>query len=226
MNTIFKFEENTIRTFIINEEVLFVGVDIARALGYKDASTAVKDKCDDGKHYSYKDIKFSLGDSPIPEINNQGVTLIPESDVYSLVFSSSLPNAKAFKSWLTKEVIPQIRKTGSYAMKPMTQLEIAKLSLEKLIELEERTVKNEEAIAKITAKQTAFEEGLSYFTVLGYGAYKGITIDLSTAQKIGREAAKLSKEKGVPIDRTKDARFGMVNNYHERVLDEVVSGML
>lgn len=226
MNNLFKFEETVIRTFTMDGDVLFVGVDVARALGYKDASTAVKDKCEDGRHYSYKEIKSSLGDLPIPEINNQGITLIPESDVYSLVFGSSLPNAKTFKSWLTKEVIPQIRKTGSYSVKPMSQLEIARMSLERLIEQEKKLIEHEDRLKRVESKQTAFEEGLSYFTVLGYAAYRGITVDLSMAQKIGKDASRLSKEKDVPIDRTKDARFGMVNSYHEKILDEIIASML
>lgn len=116
---------------------------------------------------------------------------------------------------------------------PKSMAEIALMHCQLLVKLEqeqkiinEKQASLEHAVKKITAKQTAFEEGLSYFTVLGYAAYRGITVDLSMAQKIGKEASRLSKEKDMPIDRTKDARFGMVNSYHEKILDEIIASML
>lgn len=112
---------------------------------------------------------------------------------------------------------------ASKQSRSMTALEVIQVQTQILIDQEKRITANEEAIKKITAKQVAFEEGLSYFTIVGYAAYKGFTVDLSMAKSLGKKASKLSASKGVPVDRTKDPRFGMVNSYHERILDEVVN---
>lgn len=92
--------------------------------------------------------------------------------------------------------------------------------------LERKQLEQEDRIKRVESKQQAFEEGFSYFSVLGYGVHKGITFDLGTAQQIGKQAATLSRDKELPIDRVKDPRFGYVNAYHESVLDEIVAHMI
>ena len=100
-------------------EPLFVARDVAAALGYYDAGQAVRQHCDDAKSLK------SLGVSNQRPQQNQALSgldpqtkLIPESDVYGLIFGSKLESAKRFKQWVTKEVIPSIRKHGSYSAKP------------------------------------------------------------------------------------------------------------
>lgn len=95
-----------IRTLEVNNQPYFVGNDIALALGYAKPRNAIL------QHVDNEDaLKRGIPD-------NQGfmqdTTLINESGVYSLVFGSKLPTAKAFKRWVTSEVLPAIRKTGGY----------------------------------------------------------------------------------------------------------------
>ena len=68
-------------------------------------------------------------------------------------------------------------------------------------------------------KQSAFEDGAGYFTVIGYGAMHGIKIDHATAIRVGRRAGELSKRDGIPVGKVRDVRFGQVNSYHESMLD-------
>lgn len=104
---IFKNEEfGQIRTVEINNQIWFVGRDIATALGYADARKAVTSHTDEDDRTNHP-ITDSLG-------RNQDTTIINESGLYSLVLSSGLPNAKKFKKWITGEVIPSIRKNGGY----------------------------------------------------------------------------------------------------------------
>ena len=110
--TIFRNEQfGEIRTITKGNEPWFVGKDIAEALGYVDTKSALSD------HVDAEDKKILKG-GDLPLLNfaipNRGLTFINESGVYSLVFSSKLPQAKAFKRWVTSEVLPAIRKTGSY----------------------------------------------------------------------------------------------------------------
>lgn len=106
-----------VRTVEKDGNIWFVGKDVAEALGYARTADAVKAHIDaDDK---------GVCDLPTPG-GRQEATIINESGLYSLVLSSKLPSAKAFKRWITSEVIPSIRKTGSYnkpSKQPTTQQE-------------------------------------------------------------------------------------------------------
>lgn len=120
---LFNFENNQVRTLLINNEPWFVGKDVADILGYQNSSRDINRHVDEEDRQNYQN-----GTS---EINNRGMTIINESGLYSLVLSSKLPNAKKFKHWVTSEVLPQIRKTGSYATPQLTGEElIAKALIE------------------------------------------------------------------------------------------------
>ena len=101
-------EFGEVRTIEENGDILFCGSDVAKALGYTNPSKAINDHCrgDLTKRYPIVD---ALG-------RTQGAIFIPESDLYRLVFSSKLPTAEKFTDWVTKEVLPSIRKTGGYAL--------------------------------------------------------------------------------------------------------------
>ncbi len=114
MNTlqIFNNEEfGSIRTLVIDGEPWFVGRDVALALGYGNTKDALI------KHVEKED-KHTLLRSQIAtlEIPNRGLTVINESGLYCLILSSKLPSAKKFKRWITHEVLPAIRQTGSYTL--------------------------------------------------------------------------------------------------------------
>lgn len=121
-------EFGRVRTAEINGEPYFVGKDVADILGYTNPRKAIIDHVDDeDKGVTKCDTLGGI----------QEVTVINESGVYSLIFSSKLPGAKRFKRWVTSEVLPSIRKTGGYDTK---QSEINKTIFEMLGQLTE-TVK-------------------------------------------------------------------------------------
>lgn len=108
---IFNSEEfGDIRTVTIENEPWFVGKDVATALGYSNPQKAVRD------HISEEDRGVNEMDTPS---GRQNLAVINESGLYALIFGSKLESAKRFKHWVTSEVLPAIRKTGSY-QKPMT----------------------------------------------------------------------------------------------------------
>ena len=88
-----------------NGEVLFVGKDVAKALGYAKPENAI------AVHVDKEDKTSTLIQGSGSNYKSKAV-LINESGLYSLILSSKLPQAKAFKRWVTAEVLPQIRKTG------------------------------------------------------------------------------------------------------------------
>ena len=88
-------------------EVFFVGKDVATTLGYSKSRNAL------AAHVDEEDKTTALIQGPGSNYKSKAV-LINESGLYSLILSSKLPQAKAFKRWVTSEVLPQIRKTGGY----------------------------------------------------------------------------------------------------------------
>lgn len=110
--TVFENEEfGSVRTLSMDGDPWFVGKDVATALGYKEPTKAAREKVEP------EDRGMSKMDTPRGE---QEVVIINESGLYSLILSSKLPNAKRFKRWVTSEVLPAIRKTGTYSSKPET----------------------------------------------------------------------------------------------------------
>lgn len=111
MNELTVFNNNefgNIRTLNMNGDPWFVGKDVAEKLGYLNSRKAIIDHVDKEDKTDGVTIRDALG-------REQNPILINESGLYSLILSSKLPSAKAFKRWIISEVIPAIRKTGSYS---------------------------------------------------------------------------------------------------------------
>lgn len=109
---IFESEEfGRIRSVTIDEEPWLVGKDVATALGYERTADAIR------QHVDPED--RGVGEIQTPG-GKQNVVVINESGLYALIFGSKLESAKRFKHWVTSEVLPTLRKTGSYHMEPET----------------------------------------------------------------------------------------------------------
>lgn len=118
---IFKNNEfGDIRVAIINNEPWFVGRDIATSLGYKEPSNAVRRLVDkeDRMIFQLTDNQWGWIYTPSDNQPIKEIGIINESGLYTLVLSSKLESAKRFKRWVTSEVLPSIRKTGSYSIMP------------------------------------------------------------------------------------------------------------
>ncbi len=130
-------EFGQIRSLMLDDEVWFIGKDITLALGYSNDRKALQDNVDaDDRRLIQKSLCGTL------EIPNRGITAINESGLYSLVLRSKLPNAKKFKKWVTSEVLPSIRKNGSY-QKPLSQQEMMRIQLGMIDDVSDRVTKLE-----------------------------------------------------------------------------------
>ena len=135
---IFNSEEfGEIRTVTIDNEIYFVGKDVAEALGYSNTRDALSTHVADEDKNT---VVISDG-----KRGNPNQTAINESGLYALIFGSKLESAKRFKHWVTSEVLPTIRKTGGYR-KPMSTAEQIKLLALGNTELNERVTNVEEEI--------------------------------------------------------------------------------
>ena len=131
-------EFGTVRTLEEdNGVVLFCGADIAKALGHSNPSKALNDHCK-GVTKRYTPTKSG----------EQEMSFIPESDLYRLVFSSKLPTAEKFTDWVTSEVLPSIRKTGSYMMPKLSK------EMQALFLLDDRTQKQEQRLTALENTMT------------------------------------------------------------------------
>lgn len=124
-----------VRTLNIDEEPWFVGKDVAVALGYTNPRDAL------AKHVDGEDKNTVAICDGTP--GNPNTTIINESGLYSLVLSSKLPTAKAFKRWITHDVIPSIRKNGGYiaGQESMTAEEL----MAKALLVAKKTIEEKEA---------------------------------------------------------------------------------
>lgn len=140
----FNFEGQDLTIIMINNEPWFVGKEVAKILGYKDTNQAIRIHVDDD-------------DKLTRSFNGSGqrrqMAVVNESGLYSLILSSKLPSAKKFKKWVTSEVLPSIRKHGSYGSLPQTPEEQLMLTMQ----VANRTVKRVDNLEKDVEylKQTA-----------------------------------------------------------------------
>lgn len=159
----FNFEDLPVRTLTVDDEPYFVGNDVAQILGYEDYRGAINKKVD-----SEDKLRSQIDHAG----QKRSVTLINESGLYSLIFSSKLNSAKRFKRWVTSEVLPTIRKTGTYQVPsdPMQALELM-FEATKQTKEEIESVKADVIDLKDNQKLDAGEYGLVTKTIHQRVAY-------------------------------------------------------
>ncbi|WP_311048687.1 phage antirepressor, partial [Enterococcus faecium] len=153
MNTpqIFNFEQNEVRTILVNDEPYFVGKDVASVLGYSNTKDALS---------RHVDLEDKMGSRITTSGQSREMTIINESGLYSLILKSKLPSAKKFKRWVTSEVLPAIRKHGGYLTPE--KVEEALLNPDTIIQL--ATQLKEERTGRLIAEQkiAEYEPKISY----------------------------------------------------------------
>lgn len=191
--TVFQNEQfGAVRTVTQGGEPWFVGKDVAERLGYSNPRDALH------KHVDDEDKGVVKCDTPG---GRQDTAIINESGLYSLVLSSKLPEAKAFKRWITHEVIPAIRKHGAYATPEMIDKMLGDpdVMIRTLTALKEEREKNAALRAKAEEDKpkVLFAESVSA---------------AQTSILIG-ELAKLLKQNGVDMGQTRLFKWMRDNGY-------------
>lgn len=148
MNDVKIFENpefGRVRTTVIDGEPWFVAADVCHALDIGNPSDALNRLDDDER--TLVSIEGASNGKPVNGVNEPGL--------YSLVLGSRKPEAKAFKRWITHDVIPTIRKTGGYQVpqSPAEQMAQGILAAQKLLAERDATIaKQNEQIAVLTPK--------------------------------------------------------------------------
>lgn len=160
-------EFGEIRTIEIDGKPYFVGTEVAKALGYSNPRKAILDHC---KGVTKRDTPTSSG--------IQSMSYINEGDLYRLIMKSKLPSAEKFESWVMDEVLPTIRKTGSY-QKPLTTVEQIQVIATGFLDHEERLNRLENTMTIDYAQQESIRDLVSSVVIAHLGgkesnAYKEI----------------------------------------------------
>ena len=153
MNKLMKFENKQfgeIRMVEIDNTPYFIASDVAKSLGYKNSREAVKQHCRwVAKH-----------DIPHPQSKNKTlqVNIIPEGDMYRLITNSELENAEKFEKWVFDEVLPQIRKTGTYMTELKGQEKMFKLMRSEINEMVSMKIKEIEEKCSDYYRPSSFDK--------------------------------------------------------------------
>lgn len=157
---IFNNEEfGKIRTVTINNEPWFVSKDVATALGYSNSRDAIS------KHVFDDDKGVAKCDTPS---GRQEMSVINESGLYALIFGSKLDSAKRFKHWVTSEVLPSIRRSGSY-QKPLTPEQMMRIQLEMIDDVSGRVTKLENTMNIDYGQQRVLEKEVAAVVIESLG---------------------------------------------------------
>lgn len=148
-------EFGKIRTIEENGKVLFCAKDVAIALGYKDATNAIKQHC---RGVVKRHLTDSLG-------RDQITNFIPEGDVYRLAAKSELPGADKFESWIFDEVLPSIRRNGGYVAN-QDELSPEELMAKALMVAQKTLADREARLSALTVENQIMAPKAEYFDEL------------------------------------------------------------
>nr|DAP76741.1 MAG TPA: repressor domain protein [Caudoviricetes sp.] len=156
-------------------EPWFCGNDVAKALGYSNTRDAISKHCKN-KGVAKRDVGVVTGKKldGTDAIQNISMIYINESNLYRLVFGSKLESAEQFQDWVTEEVLPTLRKTGSYSIQttPIDTIVFSSDPLERCkaltLVLEEERAKKEKAITERAMMQEAFSRAIVSDKDVGY----------------------------------------------------------
>ena len=218
---IFKNENlGEIRVIFIDNEPLFMASDLCQVLEYKNGKDTINRLFDDGVVKCYP-IVDKLG-------REQNAKFLTESQMYKLIMRSNAKNAEAFQDWVCNEVLPSIRKTGSYSQKPLTQIEILQSSVAILAEQEKKISLLENKADDLYKEQLKVKHNINrllnndnYMTLIAFMNLNNIKQKGYHLPSLGKKAKKLSLEQGAFMGAVIDPRYGRINTYSTEILKQI-----
>lgn len=161
---VFTYADQQVRTVVIDGEPWFVAADVCRVLAHSNSRMAVASLDDDERGVSNVDTPGGI----------QQMTVINESGLYSLILRSRVAGAREFKRWVTREVLPAIRRTGQYGSAlPASFAEALELAAAQAREIEAKEAELEAARPKVEAYD-AFMDADGYYSMEAAAKILGI----------------------------------------------------
>lgn len=204
-----------IRTTGTSENPLFCLADLCSVLELRPND--VRQRLDDGV-VSTHPITDNLG-------RKQQANFVNEDGLYDVILDSRKPQAKAFRKWVTSEVLPSIRKTGSYSSKQLSQaemfLQLAQMNVENERKMKELEAKTKELQSELTEIKQRTTTDLKQSTIVAFITRNNIKLDVTKYGAMGRKATSICKRKGIEVTKINDVRWGKVSVYPDEILNEV-----
>lgn len=225
---VFNNELGQVRTLEIEGKIWFVATDVAKALGYTNPQKAIRDHCK-GVNQSFMRVSTATKVDGTTAYQDIMMNIIPEGDVYRLVGRSKLPSAEKFESWVFDEVLPSIRKTGTYSVVPKTYaealLEAGRLALElerkqEMIELQQETIEYQEPLVELAIKRISKDGCMSITDVT-----KTFCLKRGTLTKYAKEHGYIHK-KNVEVTVKGDEFFKVYDNGGFKALGVTEKGIV
>lgn len=220
---IFKNENFEIRVAVDETgEPLFCLSDVCKALGLTNASV-VKDAI----LSEFELDKLNLG-SFDTDYGVKEFTMITEPQLYFVLMRSDKPNAKPFRMFVNKEVLPSIRKTGSYTQKPLNSIDYLQMQLNLMKEQDRKIHELEDKTDEIHKEQLKAKHNINrllsndrYMTIIAFMNLYSISQKGHHIPSLGKKAKKLSIEQGAFMGAVIDPRYGRVNTYDVEILKQL-----
>ena len=219
MNDLMKFNygEEEVRTILVDDEPWFVAKDVCDILQHSNSRQAVIDMVDE------EDVTKAYTPHPQSPEKKLEVIVVNESGLYTLILRSNLPKAKPFKRWVTHDVLPSIRKTGSYGLPQQSdgQDPVTAMLLQASMLMNKRQIESEKRITLVEEAQARTATAESYFTIMGFANLCHFPVNRIIAASLGKKASHLCRENGYLTYSTPDPRFGRVKTYPKEILEIV-----
>lgn len=201
----FDFGSHRVRVVMMDGDPWFVAADVCGALAHTNPTMAVAGLDQDERGLSI--VETPSGQQQMVTVNEPGL--------YSLILRSRKPEAKAFKRWITHEVLPAIRKTGAYALEQLTPAEVLLRQAQQLVDQERRIRAVTSGLADVTARVDAIEGHTGWWIALAFAKRRGLPTDHSYLLRLGKRAASVARAVGVEPVKTDSVVYGTVNSLPE-----------
>lgn len=218
----FDYSGSQVRTVLVDDEPWFVASDVCAVLGIRNSRDAVRGLDEDEKGVALTD---TLGGA-------QNLVTISESGLYTLLVRSRRKEAKPFRRWVTHEVVPTIRRTGSYSVEqapPQSQIDIiiaTAMEMKRIGEQVERAATAAIEAGKdaqvANARIDAIEGRHDWFSALGYAKTCGLPTDSVSLARFGKLASTIGRSEGIEPNKIQHAHYGLVNEFPVHVWDRAV----
>lgn len=212
------------------DQPLFCLADVCAVLAIKNVGDVASRLDDDEKSY--------IGRTDVGLSPGRDVVYVTEAGLYTVLLRSDKPQAKPFRKWVCGEVLPTIRRCGSY---PATTELVRASPLLALRDMVEHLIAQDREIAAIHARQETLAAEIAdahllasaaidcqtsnhgYYSILAFARLSCCEVTLVEAASLGLRATRICRERGVRVGKVRDPRFGTVNTYPESVLSEIWS---
>jgi prophage antirepressor-like protein len=226
----FEYGDHQVRTVVVDGEPWFVANDVCSVLNIRNSRDAVSRLEDDEK----SSVVLTDG-TP----GNPMRTIINEAGLYDLIGRSDKPEARLFRRWVNHEVLPTIRKTGSYSIKPQSTLDVLAAAVAELqrvdreaqqaqqvaLEASRTAVRAQAEVQTVSARLGLLEDQEGWVIASGFLRTKKARWPDHKILRLGRAAGKIGRNMGLEPGTYHHPRFNCVNTWPLDVWEEAYAAM-